>query len=66
VLKQHDADAAGLPRQPGASRPGMAGRERGIQAGAGVGHAEAVRPDQPHAVAAADPQQLRAAGAVEP
>jgi hypothetical protein len=44
----------------------VAGRERGIQADAGVGHAEAVRPDQPHAVAAADPQQLRAAGAVQP
>jgi len=40
----------------------LAGRERRIQADAGVGHTEAVRPDQPHAMAAADPHQLRAAG----
>jgi len=38
----------------------MAGRERRVQADAGVGHAEAGRADHPHAVAAADAQQFGA------
>ena len=66
VLDQGEAGAAGrLERQAGASRLGMAGRERRVQAGTGAGHAEAGRPDHPHAVVAADAQQLRAGRAVE-
>jgi hypothetical protein len=66
LLGQDEAGATGgLQRQAGASRPGMAGRERRIQAGTGVGHAEAGRSDHSHAVAAADAQQLRAGRAAE-
>ena len=54
-----------LERHASASRLGMVAGERRVQAGAGVGHTEAGRPDHPHAVAAADVQHLRAAGAVE-
>ena len=43
----------------------MAGGERRVQGDAGVGHTEAGRPDQPHAVAAADAQQLRAGRTAE-
>ena len=43
----------------------MTGRERRVQADAGVGHAEAGRADHPHAVAAADLQQLRTGRAAE-
>jgi len=65
VLQQHDADAAGLQRQAGLTRLGMAGGERRVQGDAGVGHTEAAGPDQPHAVAAADAQQLRAGRTAE-
>ncbi len=66
VLGQGEAGATGrLQRQASASRPGMAGRERRVEAGTGVGHPEAGRPDHPHAVAAADAQQLRAARGAE-
>ena len=51
--------------RPALPRPGVTGRERRVQAGAGVGHPEAGRPDHPHAVAAADVQHLRAGRAVE-
>ena len=43
----------------------MAGRERRVQGHAGVGDAEGGRPDQPHAVAAADAQQFHAGRAVQ-
>ena len=66
VLGQGEAGATGrLQRQASASPPGVTGRERRVQAGTGAGHPEAGRPDHPHAVAAADAQQLRAGRAVE-
>jgi hypothetical protein len=43
----------------------MAGRERRVQADAGVGHAERGRPGHPHAITAADAQQARARRAVQ-
>jgi hypothetical protein len=65
VLEQDDADAAGLQRQAGLSRPRMMDRERRVQMRGRVGHAETRRPDQPHAVAAADAQQLGPGCAVQ-
>ena len=52
---------AGLDDQAGDAWPGrVASRERRVQAEAGHRDAEAVRADQPHAVPAADGQQVRA------
>ena len=43
----------------------MPGRERGVQADAGHGHAEAVGADQPHPVPSADGQQVGLLGRVQ-
>jgi hypothetical protein len=45
--------------------PEPAGGERGVQAEAGHGHAEAVGTDQPHAVPAAHREQVGASGRVQ-
>jgi hypothetical protein len=60
MLDKDDADAAGLQRQANPARPGMMCRKRRVQGRGRVGHAEGGRPDQPHAVTAADGQQFRA------
>ena len=62
---QRDADPAGLRHEPGHAGPEPAGGERGVQAEAGHGHAEAVRADQPHAVPAAHREQVGAGRGVQ-
>ena len=64
-VSQREAQPAGLHDQ--ACRPGfgMTGGEGRVQPDAGHGDAEAVRADQPHAVAAADGQQIGALRCVE-
>ena len=59
MVDQGEAEAAGLHDQAGHAGLGRAGGERGVQAEAGRGYPEAVRADQPHAVAAADREEVR-------
>ena len=61
-----ETETAGLHDQAGNSWGGMPGGEGGVQPDAGHGDAETVRADQPHAVAAADGQQVRALRGVKP
>ena len=63
MLEQGDADATGLHDQAGAAGHRDAGPEGGVQPRMRDGDAEAVRTYQPHAVPAADGEQVRASRA---
>ena len=63
---QCESQPAGLHHQSRDTGSGMPGRERGVQADAGDGYAEAVGADQPHPVPSADGQQVSFLGRVQP
>ena len=66
LVNHREPQATGLRDQAGHAGFRRVRGERGVEADAGHGHAEAVRTDQPHAVPAAHREQVGARGDVQP